>query len=180
MEQELACRLRLGDIIALVALGISIITLVWNISNSIIEKTARIKIRIGRCLDFSLIVGSDIPDKLKPSLTITVINISPFDLYITKPMFQGIRFGFFPIKIKGYEGCYLTKLNEQYPVYLKSREQYAINVEINETISQMLDNFGNGNKLRVRIMDTTSKKFYSNKIGINELQIFKKSFIKSQ
>ena len=177
MEQELACNLRLGDIIALVALGISIITLIWNIANSIIEKTARIKIRIGRCLDFSLIVGSDTPDKLKPSLTITVINISPFNLYITKPMFQGIRFRFFPVKFKGYEGLYLTKANENYPIYLKSRDQYATNVEVNETISQMLDNFGNKNKLRVRIMDTTGKKFYSNKISINELQIFKESFL---
>lgn len=164
MIKEWFDNLEATDIIALYAAFISTVTIMWNIINSIIEKTTRVKINIGINTQFTGVAGVGIIGSPKLVLSIIVTNISPFDLYIGKPMLQGKGFGPIPRKIEGHNGYYVTKPNEYYPLHLKPREQFKTDIEINDKFLEMIKKYKKRDRLRVRIADTAGKAFYSNKI----------------
>lgn len=157
------------DVIAFYAATIASITLLWNIANAILEKMSRLKVTISIKIKMIGAPGIGIINDPSYVLSIIATNLSPYDLYISKPKIQGKGFLPFPRKIEGHSVFYITKLSgeaAQYPFHLKPREQFETDIEIRGQFLETIKKYKRRDKLRIIITDTAGKKFYSNTIKI--------------
>lgn len=158
-------KLTATDVIALYAALISTVTLIWNISNAILEKLPRVSVQLSCNAKIPFIPGVAV-GKPNNILTIKITNKSIFDIYIKRP---GIKF---QEKIDGHDCYYVTPLNESvtYPIHIKPREQYCTDIDLGSNILNLLLKCKNQNgNIRIMVTDTTDKIFYSNKISIKHI-----------
>lgn len=162
METEATNTISVSDIISIFAVAISIISLIWNIVNATLEKLPRAKVQLSSIAKMIAIPGIGV-GKPRYFLMITVTNKSNFNLYINIPHIK------FKEKIDNHDSYSITSKNNpvDYPVCIKPREQYKIEIDLNENILNLFLKCKNKNgNIRIKINDTTNKNFYSNKMSI--------------
>jgi hypothetical protein len=157
-------KISVTDCIAFYAALISTITLVWGIANAILEKMARLRIRAGIFAQFVAIPGVT-AGPASWVIGVTITNISIYDIYVMKP-----RIGL-PKKYEGsnYISVFSMQDTTQYPVCIKSREQFQIYEDISGQFVGILNQCNANKTIRFRVEETTGKVFYSNKLKISRI-----------
>ncbi|MPW25963.1 hypothetical protein GC105_09185 [Alkalibaculum sp. M08DMB] len=148
--------------IAIYAAVVSTITLVWTIIIQILEKVPRVKISANVYAGREALEGKGVL-YADYAIGIRVTNKSIYDIYITQIYVKLAE------KVDGDTKYMISpkKGNLEYPIQLKSRDQFIIAVELDTMWDLFRSSNNKDKKIRIMAMDTTDKEFKSNKIELN-------------
>lgn len=154
------------DPVAFYAAVISTITLIWNITNAILEKMSKLDIEMKVHSNFITMSDGRVIDAPE-SITISVVNRSNRNKYI-----KGICL---KLPFKTALGSNMVKqqnLKVSYPIEIKPECEYIETIYPNDSWNWVLENYKNGS-FRAIVYDTTNKKYKSKKMKV---KILKKSY----
>lgn len=149
-------------IVSAYAAIISTITLIWNIANSIISKMSRMSVKVSF---HDTLIGNQFMEPVKGNRTmrVSVVNKSNKTKYIQVVNLE------LPYKTKFGKISGLYNIDSKFPKEVKPEEEIKIDYVLNTTASWIFENYQEGD-FKIFIVDTTGKKYKSNKVKLKYLK----------
>ena len=136
------------DYVAIYAAVISTITLVWNIINSIIDKTSRLDVKASFHDSFISIGNKNIDGPR--SMKVSIVNKSNRVKYVKSINIK------LPYKTSFGKYCNLYKMGQNSAIAIKPEEEYVEEYKLNHSAMWMFEGYAEG-KFRIIVHDTTGK-----------------------
>lgn len=146
------------DYVAIYAAIISTIALIWNIINSIIEKSSRLVVDVSFHENF-ISIGNGNPIAGPKCIKVSIVNKSKKIKYIKSINIK------LPYSTQFGNMANLYKVDSAKRIEIKPEEEYILDFNINSTAEWMFENYKDG-KFKIVVYDTTNKQYKSKKKNI--------------